>query len=97
MSGHIINSRPIRVSVATAKKSQNSAMVSITHLGENVCPSSMVFSEACGQVGLHYRWYPVGDTYLHLRGGNLTYLWKHTSYVFTSLSVKLEATCPSLR
>ena len=28
MSGHIINSRPIRVSVATAKKSQNSAMVS---------------------------------------------------------------------
>ena len=29
MSGHIINGRPIRVSVATAKKSQNSAMVSI--------------------------------------------------------------------
>ncbi|CAL5226079.1 g8894 [Coccomyxa viridis] len=28
MSGHIINSRPIRVSVATAKKSQNSAMAS---------------------------------------------------------------------
>ena len=28
MSGHIINSRPIRVSVATAKKSQNSVMVS---------------------------------------------------------------------
>lgn len=27
MSGHIINSRPIRVSVATAKKSQSSAVV----------------------------------------------------------------------
>lgn len=27
MSGHIINSRPIRVSVATAKKSQSSAAV----------------------------------------------------------------------
>ena len=30
MSGHIINSRPIRVSVATAKKSQSSAMVSLS-------------------------------------------------------------------
>ena len=27
MSGHIINSRPIRVSVATAKKNQGSALV----------------------------------------------------------------------
>jgi hypothetical protein len=29
MSGHIINSRPIRVSVATAKKSQSSAAVRV--------------------------------------------------------------------
>ena len=29
MSGHVINSRPIRVSIATAKKSQTAALVSI--------------------------------------------------------------------
>ena len=43
MSGHIINSRPIRVSVATAKKSQSSAVVrsptlhSIKHMAAAVC------------------------------------------------------------
>lgn len=35
MSGHIINSRPIRVSVATAKKSQSSATVSLVLLLES--------------------------------------------------------------
>ncbi len=29
MSGHVINSRPIRVSIATAKKSQTAALVSL--------------------------------------------------------------------
>ena len=43
MSGHIINSRPIRVSVATAKKSQSSAVVRsptlhfIKHMAAAVC------------------------------------------------------------